>query len=91
VTLEELREAAATCGFLIPPKSRDEESFLLYQNSFDFVAKGIADLPEYVDPRLLPTPTTAERNCMRTAANDNPLNAWSHKVSFCRVMGVFFY
>ncbi|KAK5000154.1 hypothetical protein LTR66_000927 [Elasticomyces elasticus] len=80
VTAEDLHTLASKVGFTIEPRSEDEKAFLLFANSLDATAKEVENLPEYVDPRLLPTPVEGgERKYIRPAPKDNPLNAWSHK------------
>ncbi|KAI5199527.1 amidase signature enzyme [Aureobasidium subglaciale] len=82
VSKEELHAAAKGRGFSIPVGSQDETDFLLLQNSFDAVASAVAALPEYIDPRVEPTPVEGgPRKWSRPSQGDNPLNAWSHKVA----------
>jgi hypothetical protein len=89
VTKEELHAAAKGRGFSIPAGSQEETDFLLLQNSFDAVASAVAALPEYIDPRVEPTPVEGgERKWSRPSPEKNPLNAWSHKVSGSDVFGV---
>lgn len=80
MTKEELHAAAEARGFSIPPGSQDETDFLLLQNSFDAVASSVADIPEYIDPRLEPTPVEGGERKWKVPEKD-PLNAWSYKVS----------
>jgi amidase len=81
VTKDELHTAAKARGFAISAGSQDEADFLLLQNSFDAVASAVAALPDYVDPRLVPTPVEGgERKWSSPTSAENPLNAWSHKV-----------
>ena len=77
-----MHAAANAKGFTLPPGSQDETDFLLLQNSFDAVASAVAEIPEYIDPRLEPTAVEGgERKWTKTAPEDNPLNAWSHRVT----------
>jgi len=81
VTKEELHAAAKGRGFSIPVGSQEETDFLLLQNSFDAVASVVAALPEYIDSRLEPVPTEGgDRKWSKPTSEENPLNAWSHKV-----------
>jgi amidase len=81
VTKEELHASARGRGFSIPAGSQEETDFLLLQNSFDAVASAVAALPEYIDPRVEPTPVEGgERKWSRPTPEENLLNAWSHKV-----------
>lgn len=81
MTKEELHAAAKGRGFSIPVGSQEETDFLLLQNSFDAVASIVAALPEYIDPRLEPVPTEGgDRKWSIPTSEENPLNAWSHKV-----------
>lgn len=89
VTKEELHAAAKGRGFSIPTGSQEETDFLLLQNSFDAVASAVAALPEYIDPRVEPTPVEGgERKWSKPTSAENPLNAWSHKVSISGVIQV---
>lgn len=81
MTKEELHAAAKGRGFSIPVGSQEETDFLLLQNSFDAVASVVAALPEYIDPRLEPVSTEGgKRKWSKPTSEENPLNAWSHKV-----------
>lgn len=80
-TLDDLKDLAKANNFEIEPESVNETSFLLFANSFDAVCDTIKDLPEYVDPILVPTEVEGgERKHYRPDEKENPLNAWSHKV-----------
>lgn len=79
ITADEVTAAATKTGFTIPDGG-DATAFLLLQNSFDAVAASVAALPDYIDPRLEPTPIEGgERKWTRQPQQDNPLNAWSHR------------
>ncbi|KAF1356363.1 amidase [Delphinella strobiligena] len=79
ITADEVTAAATKTGFTIP-EGGDATAFLLLQNSFDAVAASVAAIPDYVDPRLEPTPIEGgERKWTRQPQQDNRLNAWSHR------------
>lgn len=81
-TTEDLHAIAEASNFDIEPNSANEKAFLLFQNSFDAVCQNISDLPEYVDPRLVPTEVEAgQRKYYRPTTAENPLNAWSHRTN----------
>jgi amidase len=52
-------------------------------NGLDATSAAIDALPAYIDPRLLPDPSTLPRTYVRLAGNaeKNPLNAWSHQTT----------
>lgn len=85
VTVEELREAAARKNMTIPAK--DENDYLELVRAADIAVKHVEHLPSYIDPRLVPkTGETVEdlvkaREVLKPTPEDNPLKAWSHKVS----------
>lgn len=82
MTLEDFTLAAKDCGFAIPKGSHNEVNYLLLANSFDAVCRSVQDFPDYHDPRLAPTPVEGgERKYHRPEVEDNPLNAWAHKVT----------
>lgn len=84
--MEELREAAARKNIIIP--SKDENDYLGLVRAADVAVKHVESLPSYVDPRLVPK-TTGEagdglaktRLVVKPTPEENPLGAWSHKVS----------
>lgn len=71
-----LRRVAAKNNITIP--EHDIEGYLAVLRSAEFTARYVNDLPDYVDERLLPTPTTpGARQFSRPQLNS--LNGWSHK------------
>ncbi|KAF2430165.1 amidase signature enzyme [Tothia fuscella] len=78
VTANDLKEIAAQHNVVLPSDSEADYLYLL--NSLDATAKQIADLPEYLDPRLKPDEVTLPRKWSKP--QNNPLNAWSHLASF---------
>ncbi len=62
---------------MIPPE--DEEHYRYLLDSFDATAQQVADLPTYVNPELLPDPSTLPRTFWKE--QNNPLNAWSHRTN----------
>jgi amidase len=77
VTADDLQQVAGQHNVVVPPESEADYLFLL--NSLDATVQQIADLPEYVDPRLKPDEDTLPRKGVKPESN--PLNAWSHLVN----------
>lgn len=61
----------------------DSQGYYSLVKAIEDQVEEIDALPEYIDPRLLPTaiPTTA-RAFSVPEKKDNPLNAWSHRVRY---------
>lgn len=100
MTLEELREVAAKRNLIIPDK--DEGDFLTLLRAADLAVKHVDALPPYLDPRLVASDASGlaglaeARPFTKVEPEDNPLNAWSHKVSLalgsfgpCRVLTTY--
>lgn len=76
VTVEVLRQVAARNNITIP--DHDIEGYLAVLQSAELTAATVDALPDYIDERLLPTPTAGGvRKYSRPAMND--MNAWSHQ------------
>lgn len=89
VTLEELREVAAKRKLKISEK--DEQDYLALLRAADLAISHVDSLPPYIDPRLLPEPDGSQdmvkaRLFWKPSPDENPLNAWSHKVSLAPVL-----
>ncbi|EKG10049.1 Amidase [Macrophomina phaseolina MS6] len=78
VDIERLRAIATKHNVRVPAEEEDHYRHLL--NGLDATADQIKNLPEYEDPRLRIDPGSLPRAWSKPAAN--PLNAWSHRVSF---------
>lgn len=91
MTLEKLRETAAKRNFTIP--ANDEHDYLALLQAADLAINHVDSLPAYTEPRLLPrgvgeSESLAEaRPFTKPEPRDNPLNAWSHKVSMAAFPG----
>lgn len=82
MTAEDLRDAAKQYGIDIT-KPDDEKDYTLLLNATDAIIKEVDALPDYIDPRLLPDlEDSGERTYERPPKDANPINAWSHKVSY---------
>jgi len=79
VPLEELHTLAKKAGFEVQPTSVDEKDYHNFHTSFTIVSKNLANLPAYIDPRLIPIETTQPRVFDHPSPTSNPLNAWSYK------------
>ena len=77
--LEDLKGIAGANDFSIKPDTLNEAAFLLFANAFDSTCTAVTDLPEYEDPRVLPSIDTQERAYSAPSTADNPLNAWAQK------------
>ncbi|TID26861.1 amidase signature enzyme [Venturia nashicola] len=73
VTSEQIQAIASSNNFKIP--EQDEKDYLFLLNSLDATLTQVAELPEYVDPRLKPEEGTLPRTWKKAAVN--PLNAWA--------------
>ncbi|KAH6886858.1 amidase signature domain-containing protein [Thelonectria olida] len=80
IDIARLRRWANDIGFEITDAA-DAEDYLLLLRSLEAVLESIKESPDYIDPSLEPCPTTEPRTYWRPAAEDNPLNAWSHRCS----------
>lgn len=84
MTIKELRDIAAKRNFIIP--AADESDYLTLLRAADLAVKHVDALPPYVDPRLVPKDVVTAEDLPKTrlytklSAEENPLNAWSHKV-----------
>ncbi|KAL6250800.1 hypothetical protein RBB50_003103 [Rhinocladiella similis] len=76
VTLDVLHDVAAQNNIQFKSKT-DEEAYLLVLQSADMTADSVNNLPDYVDPRLAPVPTTGGRKFWKSQKNSH--NAWSHQ------------
>ncbi|KAF2001025.1 amidase signature enzyme [Amniculicola lignicola CBS 123094] len=76
--VEKLRSVAQQYNITIPPSEEEHYRHLL--NGLDATATLIDELPEYIEPRLLPSPSTLPRTYTKLGGNKekNPLNGWSH-------------
>ncbi|KIW02295.1 uncharacterized protein PV09_06442 [Verruconis gallopava] len=74
VAAEELKAIASDHSISLSESDAADYLFLL--NSLDATIQQIADLPPYVDPRLLPEESTLPRTWSKPT--ENPQNAWSH-------------
>jgi amidase len=82
VTVDDLREVAAKNNIIVP--EHDVEGYLAVLQSAEETAATVDALPDYIDPRLLPTPTLGGvRRHSRPLLND--MNAWSHQTSLLAV------
>lgn len=69
---------AAKNNIIIP--EHDVEGYLVVLQSAEFTAAAVDALPDYIDERLLPTPTYGGvRRFSRPQLND--MNAWSHQTN----------
>lgn len=75
VTREILHDVAAQNNIKIAPE--DEDGYLLVLQSAESTAASVNALPEYIDPRLAPVPTTNSPRQFRKV-EPNSHNAWSH-------------
>ena len=76
VNVDVLREVAAKNNITIP--EHDIEGYLAVLQSAELTATTVEELPDYIDERLLPTPTVGgPRKYERPQEND--MNAWSHR------------
>jgi amidase len=79
VTLNVLRDVAAKNNITIST-SADEKAYLTLLQSADTTVASVNELPDYVDPRLLPVPVAGgERKYWK--AEHNSLNGWSHRAN----------
>lgn len=76
-----LRDVAAKNHIAIP--EHDIDGYLAVLQSAELTAATVDALPDYVDERLLPTPTGGTREYFRP--QDNDMNAWSHKTNLVAV------
>ncbi len=82
ITLEDLHDAAKANNFTIESGSSNEDTFLMFANSFDSTCQAINDLPEYEDPRTAPVAVEGgERTYYRPSEKENPLNAWMYRTN----------
>lgn len=73
---------AAKNNITIP--EHDVEGYLAVLQSAEFIAAAVDALPDYIDERLIPTPTIGGvRKYSRPQAND--MNAWSHQTNLIAV------
>ncbi|KAF2731060.1 amidase signature enzyme [Polyplosphaeria fusca] len=81
VDVEKLRSVAKKLNVVVDEKEEEHYRHLL--NGLDATNKQIAELPAYVDPRLLPCPSTLPRSYEKLGGTreKNPLNTWSHQTS----------
>lgn len=81
-TIEDLQAVCKANGFAVDPNSLNAKAFLLFQNSFDSVCQSVKNLPEYEDPRLIPSAVeSGDRTFYRPDEKENPLNGWAHKTT----------
>ncbi len=73
------QKVVASLGFTMTPA--DEADYLELVKAMEAEVLAVEAMPDYVDPRLMPAPAAATRTYERPAKADNPLNAWSHKVT----------
>jgi hypothetical protein len=78
VTPDILSEIASKHGLTMSDGEAEDYLFLL--NSLDATLDQVANLPEYLDARLLPEEGTLPRTFEKLDKEKNPLNAWSHVV-----------
>lgn len=67
---------AARNNLTIP--EHDQDGYLAVLKSAEGTALTVEDLPDYIDERLLPTPTVGGRRSY-VRPEDNDMNAWSHQ------------
>jgi hypothetical protein len=77
ISIDQLHNLSSKTVFKIPKK--DEEDYLLLLNAAGSAIQQVDQLPGFVDPRLVPLPGT--RTFFKPKEAENPLGAWSHKVS----------
>lgn len=84
VNVELLRRVAAKNNITIP--DHDIEGYLAVLQSAELTATTVEALPDYVDERLLPTPTIGgTRAYARPRPQNNDMNAWSHRTNLVSV------
>lgn len=59
----------------------DASAYLVVLQSADVTAQLVDDLPDFIDPRLAPTPTASPRVCTRPSKSQDTFNCWSHHTS----------
>jgi amidase len=57
----------------------DAKDYLLLLKSFEGIMQNIDQGSDYLHPDLIPQPTVESREFWKARAEDNPLNAWSHR------------
>lgn len=78
VTADIVHDVAARNNVKIKNKE-EEEGYLLVLQSADYLAQLVDDLPDYVEPRLVPVPTVVSpRPFSKRAVAENDQNAWSY-------------
>ncbi|KAL1301979.1 hypothetical protein AAFC00_002433 [Neodothiora populina] len=75
VTIETIHGIGSKLNVTIP--ETDAEDYRILLNGLDATRKQIADLPEYIDPRLAPDAGTIPRTWWK--AEHNALGGWSHR------------
>ncbi|KAK4937082.1 hypothetical protein LTR10_022205 [Elasticomyces elasticus] len=76
VTVDVLHDVAAKNNIRIASKA-DEDAYLLVLQSADMTTGSVFSLPDYIDPRLAPVPTSGGREYWKSKNNSH--NAWSHQ------------
>jgi len=72
------RKVGAELGFTMKPQ--DEEDYLEIVGALEKAIYEVEDLPEYADPNLEPVGGIEARSYTVPRKEENPLNAWSHRV-----------
>ena len=70
----------SSLGFEMTPK--DQSDYFVLVREMEDEILDVDDLPEYVDPVLIPSDADplSSRHYYAPEKKDNPFNAWSHRV-----------
>ncbi|KAK9783743.1 putative Amidase domain-containing protein [Seiridium cardinale] len=82
VSMDEFHKLTASRGMTL--ESEDEATYFELLKAADKCVKYVYNMPEYVDPRLVPDMEPGStRECHRpvNGSAENPLGGWSHKTS----------
>ena len=84
ISLDGFRAIVDGLGLSGAMSSQDEADYLVLIQSYEKAVRFVDQLPEHLDARFKAA-DAGERDYVAPDKADNPLNAWSHRVSFMTV------